>query len=452
VLPIIAIAAFYIVFALVSKRLRTTVISVPILFVAFGFLLGTDGLRLLTPFQDRSLVTLVLEVTLVITLFTDAATISPRELRRESSVPLRLLCVGLPLTLALGWVLGVPLFPEMSLLEVGVLAALLAPTDAALGQAVVENPRVPRLIRHGLAVESGLNDGIILPILALLLAGAGEAAGELSSGAVARTFAHGLLLAAVVGAAGAYIVAHLLVLAARRGWAGPRWQQATAVILALLVWAGVDALDGSGFIAAWVAGIVFGAVTRSRLPRICTLGDELSAYLITLSFLLYGALILGPNLNGLTWQVLLYSVLSLTVIRLLPVAAAMIGSGLRRVSVSFLGWFGPRGLASIIFVELVVENELPSSGLISQVVMVTVALSVLLHGLSAWPASEAYGRWFDRRVAAGETLVESEEVTSVPVRRPFEPVAWPARNGDRGERNADGGTFETGGGRRDGDR
>lgn len=438
-LPIIAIGAFYIVFALVSRRLRTTVITAPLVFVAFGYLIGTDGLRLLTPFEDGSLVTLVLEVTLVITLFNDAATISPRELRRESTIPLRLLLLGLPLTLALGWALGVPLFPEMGLLEVGVLAALLAPTDAALGQAVVESPRVPPLIRHGLGVESGLNDGIVLPILTLLLAGAAEAAGELSSGAVAKTFAHGLLLAAAVGAVVAYVVAQLLVLAARRGWAGPRWQQATAVILALLVWATVDALDGSGFIGAWAAGIVFGAVTRSRLPRICTLGDELSAYLITLSFLLYGALILGPNLDGLTWQVVLYAVLSLTIIRMLPVAAAMIGSGLRRASVSFLGWFGPRGLASIIFVELVVENELPASGLISQVVMVTVALSVLLHGLSAWPTSQAYGSWFDRHVEAGESLVESEEVRSVPIRRPLDMTAWNHRNTDEGGRSSSNG-------------
>lgn len=416
---IIVIAAFYLVFAVVSARLRPLMISIPMVFVAFGLLIGTEGVGLVTPSEDPELVMRVLEVTLVLTLFGDAAGISFRDLRRESTVPFRLLVIGLPLTVAAGWLVGLPLLGGLSLVEVAVVATILAPTDAALGQAVVQNPRVPSVVRHALGVESGLNDGIALPVLALLLTAAAIAAGEERSLDIVETFLRGLLLSAALGAAAGGLGGWLLVQCDARGWVAKYWRRAVAISVALLAWSLAASLDGSGFIAAWVGGLVFGRLVQRRVPNACDFVEELSSMLITLSFLFFGALLVGPALQHLTWRIVLYGVLSLTVVRMLPVALAMVGSGLRARSMLYMGWFGPRGLASIVFVGLVVRQALPATGTIYATVMFTVGLSVLLHGVTAYRGSQAYAAWYERALETGMPLAEAAEIARVKApRRP----------------------------------
>jgi NhaP-type Na+/H+ or K+/H+ antiporter len=205
----------------------------------------------------------------------------------------------------------------------------------------------------------------------------------------------------------------LLVQAAKRGWVAKYWRRATTLAVALLAWALAVWLDGSGFIGAWAGGLVFGLFARKHVPRACDLVEELSSILITLSFLLFGALLLGPALHRLTWQIALYAVVSLTVVRLVPVALSLIGSGLRRPSVLYVGWFGPRGLASIVFVGLVLEEALPATSAISTAVMFTVGLSVLLHGVSATPGATAYASWYKRALETGVPLAESADMKVV---------------------------------------
>jgi NhaP-type Na+/H+ or K+/H+ antiporter len=272
---------------------------------------------------------------------------------------------------------------------------------------------VPALVRHGLGVESGLNDGIALPVLTLLLATAVVEAGEESSISALETFLRGLVYSSAVGAAAGAAGGWLLVHAARRGWVAKYWRRATALAVALLAWALAVWLDGSGFIGAWAGGLVFGVFARKHVPKACDLVEELSSILITLSFLLFGALLLGPALHRLTWQIALYAVVSLTIVRLVPVALSLIGSGLRRQSVLYMGWFGPRGLASIVFVGLVVEEALPATSAISTAVMFTVGLSVLLHGVSATLGAHAYASWYKRALETGVPLAESADVRVV---------------------------------------
>jgi len=423
VTAIIVIAAFYLVFAVVSARLPPLMLSVPMVFVGFGLLIGTEGVALITPTEDPELVTRVLEITLVLTLFGDAAKVSFGDLRRESTVPFRLLVLGLPLAIATGWLVGLPLLGGLGLMEIAVVATILAPTDAALGQAVVQNPRVPAVVRHGLGVESGLNDGIALPVLTLLLTGAAIAAGEERSLDILETFVRGLLLSAVVGAAAGLVGGWLLVRCDERGWVAKYWRRAVGLSVALLAWGLAVWLDGSGFIGAWVGGLAFGLVVRRRIPNACDVVEELSSILITLSFLFFGALLLGPALHHLTWQMALYGVLSLTLVRMVPVALSMLGSGFRGRSVLYMGWFGPRGLASIVFVGLVVRQALPATDVVVSTVMFAVGLSVLLHGATAYHTSQSYGAWYERAheraLETGVPLAESAEVMQVKVpRRP----------------------------------
>jgi NhaP-type Na+/H+ or K+/H+ antiporter len=305
----------------------------------------------------------------------------------------------------------------MGVWEVLVLATILAPTDAALGQSVVANPRAPAIVRQGLAIESGLNDGMALPVLTLALAAAAEAAQEAGKPGVLQTFVQSLVLAAVIGAAIGWLGGRLLVWAAGRGWATRHAQQAAVVALAFAAWAAVLEVGGSGFIAAWVAGYLFGRMTREKLPESREFGEDLAEVLVNVSFLLFGAVMLGPALAELSWQVVLYAVLSLTIVRMLPVALGMLRSGYKPVSVAYMGWFGPRGLASIVFIELVLKEALPAAHLIEQVVLVTVGLSVLLHGLSAWPGSQAYAGWFERAKASGIPLIEAQETNAAVPRR-----------------------------------
>jgi sodium/hydrogen antiporter len=401
------VAAAFALYALVSRRLATTPFTGPIFFVGLGLLIGPSGLGVVTSNATPHVYTTVFEATLVIVLFTDAMAVNRGSWRSEIALPTRLLGIGLPLTIVLGWLLATVLFRALNIWEAAVVGAILAPTDAALGQAVVSNPRVPELIRQALNVESGLNDGIVLPVL-IVFVGLAEHSSEETMFVV--VFLKALVLAAAIGAAVGWIGARSALALVRRGWIQPQWQQIFVLALAALAYGIASPLGGSGFIAAWAAGCAMGFGLRNELPEIRELPENLASLLTTISFLVFGAIYVGPALRNLSWTIVLYAVLSLTLVRMVPVMAATARTGLARATVGYLGWFGPRGLASIIFADLLLEYSLPQVGLIRTIVNVTVVASVLAHGATAWEGSERYGSWYERRVEADPTIPESGKV------------------------------------------
>jgi NhaP-type Na+/H+ or K+/H+ antiporter len=384
-------AALIVAYGAVSRRLQSTLVSGPMAFVTAGLLLGDGGLRVLELGVQEEGVRILAEATLVLVLFVDAIQIRLPRLVHEVQLPARLLAIGLPGTVLLGALAALLLF-DMQVWEAALLAAVLAPTDAALGQAVVSNPTVPVRIRETLSVESGLNDGLALPLVTLFL---GLAAGEeriLAPGNVAGFIARLLGVGAVVGVAAGLIGGVVISHAARRGWIDGIFRQLSTFAVAVCAFALSELLGGNGFVAAFVAGLSFGQVARDQCPHAADFADDEGQLLTMLTFLVFGAALAGPALSDGTPQILLYAVLSLTVVRIVPAAGSLLGTGLSTSTLAFVGWFGPRGLASILFVVLIVEEaDLAVQHDIVTAVSWTVLLSIFAHGMTADPAARAYG-------------------------------------------------------------
>ena len=409
-LPVIAVTVL--LYAAVSRKLEGTSITAAMVFTGAGLLVGAKTLGLVDPTPAGETVKLLAEATLAVVLFGDAARIDLRALRGEYKVPARLLGIGLPLTIAAGFGVALVAFGSLGWPEALVLAVILAPTDAALGQTVVTLPSLPSRIRQGLNVESGLNDGLCVPVFAIAVAVASTEAGLIGEQhavtLLVEEIGYGLLVGAAAGAAAAVVV----VLAGARGWVEPTWLQVVPVAGAVLAYTAADAVGGSGFIAAFVGGMVFGGVRRRIGGEVGYLVEELGGLLAAATFVVFGGALLGPALGDVTWAVGIYAVLSLTVVRMVPVAIAMLGTHARPPTVAFLGWFGPRGLASIVFAILLVEEEgdLPHEGVVLTTVFVTIGLSVLAHGVTAAPLARRYAGWFSTHPRADELRVEAGEV------------------------------------------
>ena len=382
--------------AAISRRLSGTPVTPAMAFVAVGLLVGPEVLGELDVESSSSTVRSLAEATLALVLFCDASRIDLRLLRRDVGVPSRLLGIGLPLTIALGALAAAATLGALSVGEAVILGVILAPTDAALGQAVVTEPRIPARIRQGLNVESGLNDGICVPLLFAAVAAA-DVESEISHGRSAAT----LLLeeigyGIVGGVVGGVVVATILIRAGRRNLIAPAWRQAIPAAGAALAYGTAAALGGSGFIAAFVAGMTFRLVLKRDPGDVNELSEQVGNLLNGVTFVFFGAILLGPALGELSWELALYAVLSLTVVRMLPVTIAMLGSHPRAPTLGFLGWFGPRGLASIVFAVIVIEeSNLPHEHLIVLAIYLTVGLSVFAHGLSAAPLTSRYARWYE---------------------------------------------------------
>ncbi|HEV7948772.1 MAG TPA: cation:proton antiporter, partial [Glaciihabitans sp.] len=338
--------------------------------------------------------TRVAEIALALLLFHDAARLDIRHLRKELQLPSRLLLVGLPLCMLFGTVAGVLLFPEMALASVVLLAIMLSPTDAALGQKVITDTAVPARVRQALDVESGLNDGLAVPffLVALEIANA-----ELETGitwavlsSMAAQIGWGVICGVVVGLLGGILYHE----ADTRGWISQEWRQVIPLAIALLVYAAAIALGGSGFIAAFVGGIAFGTVSRAGETAVTELTEATGDLFAAVTWILFGALTVPVILPLIDWRIMVYAVLSLTLVRMIPVMIAFAGQLVRRPTTVFIGWFGPRGLASLVFALLAVEHGIPDGTIVLPTVLLTVALSVLLHGLTSVPLVAAYSRWF----------------------------------------------------------
>jgi NhaP-type Na+/H+ or K+/H+ antiporter len=366
-------------------------------FVAVGLLVGPKVLGEIDLESSSSTVRTLAEATLALVLFSDASCIDLRQLGREFGVPVRLLGIGLPLTIALGAVAAAVIFDQLSAEEAVILAIVLAPTDAALGQAVVTEPRIPGRIRQGLNVESGLNDGICVPLLFAAVAAADVHSGIAEGRSAATLLLEEIGYGVAGGVMGGLLAAAIIVLAGRRNLIAGPWRQVIPAAGAALAYGTASALDGSGFIAAFVAGLTFRLALRRDPGQVNELTEEVGNVLNGVTFVLFGAILLGPALGELSWELALYAVLSLTVVRMLPVVIAMWGSRARAPTLGFLGWFGPRGLASIVFAVIVVEeSNLPHEHLIVLAIYLTVGLSVFAHGVSAAPLANRYARWYER--------------------------------------------------------
>ncbi len=395
-------------FAAVSGRIDGTPITGPMLFTAAGLLLGVDALGLVDPSATGEAVKLLAEATLTVVLFSDASRIDLRALRSALGVPARLLGIGLPLTIALGFVVAIGLLGDLRWPEALVLAIVLAPTDAALGQAVVTSPRLPVGIRQSLNVESGLNDGLCVPLFLIALAIAQAEDGALGHGHAVRLVLEKIGYGAAFGALAGTLAAGVIVVAGGRRLVAEPWLQIVPLAGALLAFGSAEGVGGSGFIAAFVGGAVFGGLRRHRGGDVSYLTEQAGAVLAAATFLVFGAILLGPALGDLTWQIALYALLSLTLIRMVPVAISMLGTGAHRPTTAFLGWFGPRGAASIVFALLVVEEGgLPHDEVLLAAAFVTVGLSVLAHGASAAPLAARYARWLDGLPAEEHVPLES---------------------------------------------
>jgi NhaP-type Na+/H+ or K+/H+ antiporter len=382
---ILAIVVFC--YSILSDRLETAIIGGAVTFTVVGLVLGPQGLGVLDLTLNFGALSVLAELTLALLLFSDAAKADLRELMRSEVVPRRLLLVGLPLTILLGTGVGMLFADTLSIIEIALLATILAPTDAALGKAVVTDQRVPNRIRTSLNFESGLNDGICVPIFLSLLAVATHSTGNESLGEIALK----LIVAEIgIGAAvGLVLVGVAVVLSralARPEMISPGWQLLPTPALALACFCTAQALGGSGFIAAFVGGLLFGGLfDRQRKETLLVAAEGIGGLAALLTWILFGATVVGQVIGRVDWTVLLYAALSLTLVRMLPVFLCLRGTGIFPSEALFIGWFGPRGLASIVFTIMAIEANVPGAEFISTVAACTIVMSVIGHGLTARP-------------------------------------------------------------------
>jgi NhaP-type Na+/H+ or K+/H+ antiporter len=379
------IGVFVFLYSIASGGLARTPINGAIVFAAFGLVVGPLGLGLLTPEHGAEGLRTLAEMTLALVLFTDATNANLGVLKRSLRIPQRLLLIALPLIILLGYGVGVLVFDDLTLLEIAILATMLAPTDAALGKAVVTDERVPDHIREGLNVESGLNDGICVPILFVFIAlAAGTHEGSTSMLAL-ELVAEEIGIGAAVGVGLTGLGAWLLKLAADRGWVTETWRQLPVVALAISCFTVAQIIGGSGFIAAFVGGLLFGWIAKDHRHKLLLAAEGTGDTLALITWVVFGSLVVGQVVDDFSWQVVLYALLSLTVIRMLPVFLVLAGMNVRTDEKLFIGWFGPRGLASIVFAVIVLNADLPGGGTIAMTVACTIILSVVAHGVSAHP-------------------------------------------------------------------
>lgn len=385
-------AAFVFLYSLIASRLERTPINGALVYVLSGLICGPAVLKLVDFNLDGEGIKTLAELTLAVVLFSDSANANLGVLRRVEQIPIRLLLIGLPLTIALGFAIGYLIFDGMSLFAIALLATMLAPTDAALGKAVVTNPDVPDSIREPLNVESGLNDGICVPVLLIFLTLATKSINPNEAlNMVVRFPLEAIGIGAAVGICFSLIGGFLLKNSSQQNWLTGSWVQVPLIALALLCFGTAQWMGGSGFIASFVGGLIYGGIIHERKEDVLSGAEGAGDILSLLTWFTFGAVIVGIQIEHLTWQVAVYAILSLTIVRMLPVFLCLIGVGLKTDTKLFIGWFGPRGLASIVFIVIVVAENLPEKETLIATVTWTVVFSIVLHGISANPLSKIYG-------------------------------------------------------------
>lgn len=394
-LDVVIVALFAVAYGALSKLIDRTPLTGPMLFVGFGIAVGSPGFDVLdVPLTDSG-VELLAELTLGLLLFSDAIRVDLVRLRVDFALPVRMLAFGLPLAIGIGTVLAVVVLDLPAALA-ALTAAILAPTDAALGQAVVTSKQVPVRIRQSLNVESGLNDGIALPavtVFVALVVRDEEFSGATSwIGFAAEQIGYGIAVGIAVGFAGGAVMKWC----SARDWMEATFRQIAVLGVALVAFAFALAVGGNGFIATFVAGLAFGVTARETCRHVQDFTEDTAQLLAMVAFVVFGAIVVGPALGELNWRIALYAAASLVVVRPLAIALSLIGAGLGAPTVLFFGWFGPRGLASILF-ALAALAEATEAELdpVFVVVSWTVLASIVAHGVTATPGAAAYGRWWE---------------------------------------------------------
>jgi len=388
-----------IVWGLLSARLERWNVTAPIAFVLLGLVVTHGPITLIHLSLRSATIRSLAEVTLALVLFSDASRVNAKELRTDVGMPARLLGIGLPLTIGVGAAIAAALFRGTGLWVAALIAAAVAPTDAALGASIIQDTRVPSGVRRGLNVESGLNDGIATPFVNLFLAGA-LASEAISSSGVGRA-AIDLLGGAALGIGVGVLGALLLNLARKARWSEAAFRPLSVFALALFAYAAALLAHTNGFVAAFSAGMAFGAVIQGTDEPL-SFSESGGTLLSLLVWFAFGAAILVPGLKAAGWRDVVFAVLALTVVRMVPVAIALAGAGLHRATVAFIGWFGPRGLATVVFGLIAIDALRPADAhVVLGAVTVTVALSVLLHGATASPLTRRYAHAIEGLPADG---------------------------------------------------
>ncbi len=382
-------AALVFLYSLVSNKVERLSLSGPIVFVAAGVLLGPYGLNWFSPASGSFNGKALIDITLALFLFVDAASANLDVLRKNWRIPGRMLLLGLPLNICLGSLAALWLFPSLSLYEAAILGSMLAATDAALGKAVVTNPSVPQHLREGLSAESGLNDGLCVPFILLFIAL------EQGSAVLGKGFGLELLLEELgigfaVGAGIAFVAAKAILRVRELGWLGHVWQRMSVPALVVLIFAIAQSLHGSGYIAAFVGGLCFRVAMREDVHSLIVSAESVGEVMAMLAWVLFGLMLVPLAMPFIGGSEVLYAVLSLTVIRVLPILLSLQGTRERLQSKLFLAWFGPRGLASLAFATLVWAEQIPEAGTLVSVTVLTVAISLVVHGVTSAPFARRF--------------------------------------------------------------
>lgn len=415
-IAVVFIILFVLNAAAVSRRIQTTSITLPMLYTVFGLILSEKGLGLINVDLENEFVQIIAELTLVLVLATDASRINLHRVRKDHNLPTRLLVIGLPLTMIMGTAVAFGLFSGIPFWEAAIIGIMLSPTDASLGLAVVTNPKVPVRIRQTLNIESGLNDGIAMPFLLMAIS---FAAAETSNNPgfwftfAGKQVVLGILAGVVVG----FFGVKLLQWGQDSGWMSIEFQKISALSIGLLAYGAAEIIGGNGFIAAFVTGATAGHFYRGKRSNMLYEFAEVEVqFMMMLTFMIvFGAIMLPTALNNINGTVLLYALLSLTIIRILPVAISMAGAKISWLTINFLGWFGPRGIASILYLFTVLEEEnLASTNLIYTAVLITVLLSILFHGITAVPGAAYYSKHLPNRI--NPEAPEMSQVPEIPMR------------------------------------
>ncbi len=415
-MTLVAILICVLIVAAISQRIQGTVITLPMIYTVLGLLLGSLALDTVDIELDNEIIRIIAEITLVLVLATDASRIHLRRLRNHHDMPIRLLGIGLPLMMILGTITAFFLFDITNFWETAVLAIILAPTDASLGQAVVSNLKVPVRIRQALNVESGLNDGIAMPFLLMALSLAAAGLGSQSPiywlRIAVTQIGFGVLSGVIIG----YLGAHFIAWGKRSQWMSVDFQKLSILALALLAYGIANLIGGNGFIAAFCFGLTAAnTVKKEKQEAIYEFAEAEVQGLMLLTFMIvFGAVMLPLAWGTFTWPMLLYALLSLLVVRPLSVGISLLGSKVKPVTIGFLGWFGPRGVASILYLFIVVEEELFFQSQIYSTVMLTVLLSIFMHGITAVPGANWYANHV-KNVMSTESA-EMREVSEMPLR------------------------------------
>jgi len=406
----------------VSRRIQGTIISLPMLYTLFGLLAGLLFKEQITITYESPIVETIATITLLFILASDASRIRFKDLISFNDLPFRLLIIGLPLTIITGALVAAGMLRELGTWGAVVLAVILTPTDASLGESVVEDERVPARIRQALNVESGLNDGIALPFLMLAIALAVSEDIGLGSGGFLKLTGNQIIFGTLVGIAVGFLGAHFIGRGVRSGWMSNVYAKITSLALVLITYGLAELFEGNGFIAAFVFGITLGNIlSKEEGNELYQFARVENTFLMLVTYILFGMVMLAPALKYFNWSIIIYAIISLTVVRMLPVAISMIGTKLKPASTMFMGWFGPRGIASILYVLTVMSTErLNGKDIIFNVVILTVFLSILLHGISAAPLSKKYGEYIAALDRQGLANVEMREVEEVPTRKGLE--------------------------------